>query len=302
MQLKGKVSAISPMLILCVFAAGLVVALPLRTYQLMRLIEPKSGFYASSSATIPALYILLAVLTAALILLSYLSGQMPGRLWKRKNIGLGVASLLFAVSLVADAITQTEALLDLLATRSTLLYQQTTNLFVYLIKTGGFALLFELLFAVIGCVYFLFFGYHYLTGKLDYSQFKILAVAPLCWVMARMIFRFSRTINFKNVSELLLELFMLAAMLLFFLNFARVCSRVDSRGVHWSLFGFGLPAALFGFICSVPRLVLIVIGRSGLLTEQSPFAFCDLMASIFILFVLTQYAFAPRRKVEQQSA
>ena len=80
MQLKGKVSAISPMIILCVFAAGLVVALPLRTYQLMRLIEPESGFYASSSATIPALYILLAALTAALVLLSYLSGQMPGRL------------------------------------------------------------------------------------------------------------------------------------------------------------------------------------------------------------------------------
>jgi len=173
--------------------------------------------------------------------------------------------------------------------------QQNTSLFLYLIKTGGFALIFEVLFAVLSCVFFLFFGYHYITGKLDYSQFKLLAVAPLCWIMARMIFRFSRTINFKNISDLLLELFMLAAMLLFFLNFARICAHVDDRGAMWSLYGYGLPAALFGFACSVPRLVMVVIGRSSQLAAQSPFELCDLMASLLILFVLIQGAFAMRK-------
>ncbi|MBS5872781.1 MAG: hypothetical protein KIC46_01520 [Clostridiales bacterium] len=296
MKLKGRVKSIPMMAVLCVFAAGLVAVLPLRTYQLMRLIEPETGFYASSSATIPALYILLAVLTAVLVALSYLSGRVPLRILRGKNIGLGVVSLLFSISLVLDAISQTENFLNILSERNTIALQQTTSVFAYLIKTGGFALIFEALFAVLGCVYFLFFGYHYITNKLDFSQFKILAVAPLCWAMARMIFRFSRTINFKNVSELLLELFMLAAMLLFFLNFARVCSRVDDRGVMWSLYGFGLPAALFGLTCSVPRLVLIVIGRSSQLTAQSPFELCDLIASVLILFVLTQAAFSPLRK------
>ena len=156
-------------------------------------------------------------------------------------------------------------------------------------------MIFEVLFAVLSCVFFLFFGYHYITGKLDYSQFKLLAVAPLCWIMARMIFRFSRTINFKNISDLLLELFMLAAMLLFFLNFARICAHVDDRGTMWSLYGHGLPAALFGFACSVPRLVMVVIGRSSQLAAQSPFELCDLMASLLILFVLIQGAFAMRK-------
>lgn len=293
-NLKGRCKSISRMAILCVFAAGLVVVLPLRTYQLMRLIEPGTGFYTQPSAAIPILYILLAVLAVALVAVSYLSAKIPMRIWKRKSIALGVISLLFAVSLVIDAITQTENLLNLLTVRSTSIVQQSTGMFFYLIKTGGFALIFEVLFAVLGCVYFIFFGYHYITDKLDYSQFKILAVAPLCWVMARVVFRFTRTINFKNVSDLLLELFMLAAMLLFFLNFARVCSRVNSRGAMWSIFGFGLPAALFGLTCSVPRLVLIIIGQSDRLTTQSPFAPCDLMASILIIAVLIQAAFALR--------
>lgn len=294
MKLKGRFESISRMAILCVFAAGLVAVLPLRTYQLMRVIEPGTGFYAESSVTIPILYALLAVLTVALAALSYLSGNIPMMIWKNKNVGLGIVSIAFAVSLVMDAISQTENFLSLLSERSTNILQQSTSVFAYLIKTGGFALILEVLFAVLGCVYFIFFGYHYITGKLDYSQFKILAVAPLCWVMARVIFRFARTINFKNVSELLLELFMLSAMLLFFLNFARVCSRVNGRGAMWSLFGFGLPAALFGFTCSVPRLVMVIIGQSDQLTAQSPFAPCDMLASILILAVLIQAAFAAR--------
>lgn len=295
LKLKGRFESIPMMAVLCIFAAGLVAILPLRTYQLMRLIEAETGFYSANSATIPALYILLAVLTVALVVLSYLSGNVPLRLWKRKNVGLGVVSLLFSISLVVDAISQTEHFLNILSQRSALPVQQNTGMFLYLIKTGGFALIFEILFAVLGCVYFLFFGYHYIMGKLDYSQFKLLAVAPLCWVMARMIFRFSRTINFKNISDLLLELFMLAAMLLFFLNFARICSRVDDRDAMWSLYGYGLPAALFGLTCSVPRLVLVIIGRSSQLAAQSPFELCDLMASLLILCVLIQGAFAMRK-------
>lgn len=294
LKLKGRFEFISRMAILCVFAAGLVAVLPLRTYQLMRIIEPGTGFYAENHVTIPILYVLLAVLTVVLVSISYLSSRIPMTIWKQKNVALGVISLLFAVSLVMDAISQTENFLNLLSERNANVVQQATNIFLYLIKTGGFALILEVLFAVIGCVYFIFFGYHYITGKLDYSQFKILAVAPLCWVMARVIFRFSRTINFKNVSDLLLELFMLSAMLLFFLNFARVCSRVDIRGAMWRIFGFGLPAALFGFTCSVPRLVMVIIGQSDHLATQSPFAPCDLLASILILAVLIQAAFAPR--------
>ena len=63
----------------------------------------------------------------------------------------------------------------------------------------------------------------------------------------------------------------------------------------WSLYGYGLPAALFGFACSVPRLVMVVIGRSSQLAAQSPFELCDLMASLLILFVLIQGAFAMRK-------
>ena len=115
LKLKGRFESIPMMAVLCIFAAGLVAVLPLRTYQLMRLIEPETGFYTGHSATIPTLYILLAVCTVVLVVISYLSGDVPVRLWKRKNIGLGTVSLLFAVSLVVDAISQTENFLNILS-------------------------------------------------------------------------------------------------------------------------------------------------------------------------------------------
>ncbi len=44
LKLKGRFESIPMMAVLCIFAAGLVAVLPLRTYQLMRLIEPETGF------------------------------------------------------------------------------------------------------------------------------------------------------------------------------------------------------------------------------------------------------------------
>ena len=80
LKLKGRFESIPMMAVLCIFAAGLVAVLPLRTYQLMRLIEPETGFYTGHSATIPTLYILLAVCTVVLVVISYLSGDVPVRL------------------------------------------------------------------------------------------------------------------------------------------------------------------------------------------------------------------------------
>jgi hypothetical protein len=40
---------------------------------------------------------------------------------------------------------------------------------------------------------------------------------------------------------------------------------------------------------------MVVIGRSSQLAAQSPFELCDLMASLLILFVLIQGAFAMRK-------
>ena len=158
LKLKGRFESIPMMAVLCIFAAGLVAVLPLRTYQLMRLIEPETGFYSGHSATIPTLYILLAVFTVVLVVISYLSGDVPVRLWKRKNIGLGTVSLLFAVSLVVDAISQTENFLNILSERNALVIQQNTSLFLYLIKTGGFALIFE-----VQCLAVCFFSFSAIT-------------------------------------------------------------------------------------------------------------------------------------------
>ena len=44
LKLKGRFESIPMMAVLCIFAAGLVAVLPLRTYQLMRLIEPETKY------------------------------------------------------------------------------------------------------------------------------------------------------------------------------------------------------------------------------------------------------------------
>lgn len=54
-----------------IFAAALIVALPLRAYQLIFLIDPETGFYTKTNFTVPLLYVLLILVGIAFIVLSF---------------------------------------------------------------------------------------------------------------------------------------------------------------------------------------------------------------------------------------
>ena len=51
---------------------------------------------------------------------------------------------------------------------------------------------------------------------------------------------------------------------MFFMAFAQVTAKVGGKGLEWKLFAYGLPAALFCLLCFVPRVVLMILGKSEL--------------------------------------
>ena len=79
---------------------------------------------------------------------------------------------------------------------------------------------------------------------------------------------------------------MLVFLIMFFLSFAQVVTNVTPEVTAWRLYGCGLPAALFCFLAAVPRLLLIIIGRSDALVADYGFNPCDLMLALFIPFFL----------------
>lgn len=98
-----------------------------------------------------------------------------------------------------------------------------------------FASLFESIFGIIACVYFIVFALSYFNDKADFTSYKVLALAPLFWAMCKMITRFMTKISFINVSELMLEMLELALVMLFFMSFAKISSDVADKGEFKSL-------------------------------------------------------------------
>ena len=153
-------------------------------------------------------------------------------------------------------------------------------------KVTLYVLCAQSLFAVFAAIYFVVFGISMLSGATNASEYKIISVAPTVWFMFRLICRFTTTISFIEVSDLLLEMFMLAFMLIFFTAFAQLNSKIESEGLDWRIVAFGLPAAVLALVCFVPRFIMVISGKSDVLYTGSPVEYCDLATALLVLSIV----------------
>lgn len=288
MKLKSSVKMIHPDAIFLLFVIAVLVVLPLRVYQLTTIIDPATGFYTDlSNMTIVLLYTVAGAFMLFMLVLSFLSKNIPASIPpKGIKVPLGTAAVLLSVSMLIDAITQFSFLaVSFFESNNTGIPISFSEI---ISEIGAIPIFLQTVFALLSCIYFIIFAISYLTGKTTYAENRLLALAPLAWAIFRIIYRFMRAISFTRVSELLFELFALVMLMMFFIAFARISSNVNRKGNMWSIFGSGLSAAMFLLIVSVPRFVLMLIGRNDLIVENSPFEIADLACAVFIIvYVLT---------------
>lgn len=277
-RIKGAYEAIKLRYLLFIFAGATLVALPLRVYQLLAFVDTATGFYTEDNATIYLLSAILLLVVGAFLALSFISKEVPSPdLPVQKNLLLGITSSVLAVSLIVDAFS---ILFKIIPPRS------AASAFFEVFRTsvseaGGAFVIFQFLFAVLACIYFVVYAVSNLTGKGHYKEFKLLALTPLCWAITRLVIKLMSAISFTSVSELLYEIFMLVFLMLFFLTFARVSSGVFTEDSMWGIYGYGLSASIFGAIITIPRIVVLVFGRETV--EGNPFNFSDLACLIFMV-------------------
>ena len=277
-RIKGAYEAIKLRYLLFIFAAATLVALPLRVYQLLALIDNKTGFYIEDNGIIYLLSGILLLVVGAFIILSFISKEVPSPdLPEGKNMLLGVSSSILGVAFVVDVFS---VLFQIIPPRSAI------TAFMEVLKSnianaGGAFIIFQFIFGLFAFLYFLIFAVSHLTGKGHYKEYKILALSPLCWAITRLVSKLMSAISFMSVSELLFEIFMLVFLMLFFLTFARITSGIFTEDSMWGIYGYGLSAAIFAALITVPRLVMFVVGRDAV--EGSPFNFSDFACLIFVI-------------------
>lgn len=278
MKIKNSVQSISADISVVLMCIGILVACPMRIFQMLKNVDPATGFYINyDSVMIIILYAVLALVAVLILVLSYLSGRIPASIApKGRQVPLAITSLVFALTLFYDSVSK--------------YFVGTQETATIIQNTGSTSMIhhFRSLAAVLAGLYLIVLFISYISGNELYKKVKILSLMPLFWTLARILERITVVISIVRVSELLFEICALVFLMMFFMSFARVVSDVNSKGSMWSVIACGSVAAMFIMTFAVPRLMLTLTGNQENLVAGFPLNWADLGAVLFVLtFVVT---------------
>ena len=271
MKTKGRFIIKLKLICAAALASAAVLAV-LRFIQVRTLIDAETGFFTGHSPLNVVFYVLLAASALCFIVLSYLSkdagefrpngGISSGRIFTL----LAVPAFLFdAVSAALDKITPEQAA-----------YMRSA---VTILKIGSFA---RVLFALLSAAYFVILFIDEARGGERACRRRALALAPSVWAAFRLITLFTAKISYVRISDLLLQIVMLAFFCLFFISFAPQKSSIYSEGTTWKLFAYGTTAAVVALVVMLNRLIFSFIDGGVHLLSDYPFCAADLAAALFI--------------------
>lgn len=280
-----------------IFAALIPVAAVLRIVEMLKCIDPQNGFFYSASSGDSFLTLLLSkdsatgkevwlsagdvmyismafVAVAALLafVFSFLAKDRKTLYLPPKNgLLLGIFSVLTGIGLFADiAIKIKSDVLDYIT-----LYGKAENTtIIYLLALFGAA----------AAVCFVIQGIGFVRGNgPSAAVYAFISV----WSIFRLFVRYTLEFNGKAlISENVLDIFAQCSVMMTLLYLAHVYYRVGVKKSTGKLFAFGLCAAFFSVVSSVPRIFLGLIGRTELLSHSSSMGYCNLFFGIFVMVLL----------------
>lgn len=258
-----------------VLALAAVIALPLRTVQFFTVLEDGTGFYSERNFGV---YLLFGILAASILALLFIGISKRKKLsfstGEIKSPGCGILALASAAGIALDAVNCFGFNLNLGI--STASYDETTPVQMLVLSVEG-------VFAILSALFFVIVGTSLLSGKSSEKNCRYLALAPVFWSIVRMVLRFTITISYIRVSDLLFEMLMLVFMIAFFFAFAQANSRINAKNIEWKVASYGLCTALLALVCFVPRFIVIISGNVEHLYSHSSAEYCDFAIALFII-------------------
>lgn len=263
-----------------IFFFACLAGIVLRTLQMAKYIEPETGFTTGGMVFQYALYALLAASAIAFFVTAYLSSQSAKlNLYCNKNKTVGAVTAVMGVFFIYDS-------LDSFFGAMSASMSSYSSEFTTLMKSGTMPLLIQSFFGFFAGIFFFILAKDLIKGTGSASKRRIMATAPVWWAGSRLILRFVRQISFVEISDLFLELIMLAFMVMFFMALSQLVSGVYSSAIRWRIYGLGLPAALIALTLNVPRLILSFVQGGAFINPEHPFCVADLIFGVFVLVLV----------------
>lgn len=285
MKIKNSKDSLSLSKLIPVSFISVILFSVLRSVQLAKLIDSETGFFIGGNAFNTVFYVLLAAVCFVFVVYSFLSSQGAKiELAAFKDNNAGLAAALFAVGLFYDCG-------DSLVEGASIFYNIPTHAFLdgadafkALMSTGALPYIFEGIFAFLSAIYVIILAKSFSKGSLSAHNHKFIAIAPIAWAGFKMITRFVKQISYIRVSDLFLELMMLACMILFFVALSQVISGVYCDDSRWRITALGFSAGILALCINIPRFIFTFVAKE-LINIEYPFNVADAFFGIFAIFV-----------------
>lgn len=262
------------------FFCAVIVTSALRALQMAKYIDPETGFYTGGEAVKYTLYAIITIAAIVFFVISYFSSD-SGKIsfYKTKNQTIGFVSAVMAFTFFYDSFSS-------FGNSVTSVYGSNSANYASFMASGTIPSLLQSAFALMSALFFLIFAKDMIKGTDTSSNRKILATMPVWWAGSRLVGGFVRQISFMEVSDLFLELLMLACMLIFFMALAQVITGVYSDGFRWRIVGFGYAGAFLALTLSLPRLIFSFVSDGAFINSSYPFNLSDLVFAFFALTII----------------
>lgn len=257
----------------------------LRSVQLAKFIDSETGFFTGGGAFNTIFYVLLAVVCLVFVVLSFLSAQgakVDLATFKDKNASL--SSVLLAVGLFYDCVDSLVEGGKIFYEIPSLSFLNGADAFKALMSTGALPYMLEGIFAFASAIYVIFLAESFSKGSSVANKHKLMAIAPIAWAGFKMITRFVKQISYIRVSDLFLELMMLACMILFFVALSQVMSGVYCDDSRWRITAFGFSGGVLALCINIPRFIFTFVAKD-LINVEYPFNIADAFFGLFAIFV-----------------
>ena len=270
---------------------GLLIGLPLKIYQLIKVVDYSTGFYKKGDFSSIVLPLVIVISIGAIFVLAFTSKQFPKYSPNEKSVPMGLITAALGVVAGYQSAVQ---LLD--AEKAAF--------------EGTIGMVYSCL-GLISVLSFLFLAVGFFSGVSLAESKPAIMMLPVLWMGLRMVMTFLNMTTKANINENIYDLVTMVLMLIFLLSSAKFMSGAGDNTAKLT-FASGASAALMAAITTIPRYVFKIISKSEnaeMATEMGVRAdkafdpnLVDLMLMIFAVGLLFYISIPLKQVVRRPSA
>ena len=236
---------------------SLPVCVLLRTFQLLFMIEGKTGFVGRNYTYLSAAIMIIIFAAAALNTIFGATVHRSPKRMPKVNIALGISAMILGCAIIYDSIN---SIVEMPVT-----------------SWQNFVMV------VMGCVCAIWFMAYGAKAVYNYKLPHLTYVIPVIYWAAKFIVVFTSISPLTLITDNVFVLISYCAVLIFMFEFAKVANNIDKDTTYKKLLSSGIASTILCAVSSLPRLIATGAGTIESLHDSVSSVFVSLVTGIFVL-------------------